>query len=165
MPLNISRRSVLAGATALSFLRGPGARAATSATLTFGLSSYPPSIQPWTNTGTAAATVKLMIHRGLTGFAPDGSLRGELADTRIGLEAEKRLRLEVTTELAAERRRLLDALAALDIERRELQETRAVLESARARLQTLRRLSARFPRLSAAVKKIIRYDDANHQSS
>jgi|GEM_PF-1122001 len=96
------------------------------------------------------------------------SLRGELADARIGLEAEKRLRLEVTAELAAERRRLLDALAALDIERRELQETRAVLESARARLarlETLRRLSARFPRLSAAVKKIIRYDDANHQSS
>jgi hypothetical protein len=93
------------------------------------------------------------------------SLRGELADARIRLEAEKRLRLEVTTELAAERRRLLDALAALDVERRELQETRAVLESARARLQTLRRLSERFPRLSAAVKKIIRYDDANHQSS
>ena len=50
-------------------------------TLTFGLSSYPPNILPWANTGTAAATVKLMIYRGLTGFAPDGSLRAELAES------------------------------------------------------------------------------------
>ena len=81
MPLTVSRRSVLAGAAALPFLRLPGARAATPGSLTFGLSSYPPSIQPWANTGTAAATVKLMIYRGLTGFAPDGSLRGELAES------------------------------------------------------------------------------------
>jgi ABC-type transport system substrate-binding protein len=81
MPLTVSRRSVLASAAALPFLRLPGARAATPGSLTFGLSSYPPSIQPWANTGTAAATVKLMIYRGLTGFAPDGSLRGELAES------------------------------------------------------------------------------------
>jgi hypothetical protein len=73
MSLTVSRRSVLAGATALPFLRLTEVRAATPGTLTFGLSSYPPSIQPWLNTGTAAATVKLMIYRGLTGFAPDGS--------------------------------------------------------------------------------------------
>jgi len=72
---------ILAGAAALPFLRMRGARAATPGTMTFGLSSYPPSIQPWANTGTAAATVKLMIHRGLTGFAPDGSLRAELAES------------------------------------------------------------------------------------
>jgi peptide/nickel transport system substrate-binding protein len=81
MSLTVSRRTVLAGAAALPFLRLPGARAASPGTLTFGLSSYPPSIQPWANTGTAAATVKLMIHRGLTGFAPDGSLRAELAES------------------------------------------------------------------------------------
>ncbi|MBR0680404.1 peptide ABC transporter substrate-binding protein [Roseomonas eburnea] len=84
-----SRRAVLAGAAAsamLPFLRVPGARAATPGMLTFGLSSFPPSIQPWANTGTAAATVKLMIYRGLTSYAPDGSLRGELADSwdRVG---------------------------------------------------------------------------------
>jgi ABC-type transport system substrate-binding protein len=62
-------------------MRIQGALAATPGALTFGLSSYPPSIQPWANTGTAAATVKLMIYRGLTGFAPDGSLRGELAES------------------------------------------------------------------------------------
>ena len=75
MSLTVSRRIVLAGAAALPFLRMPGARAASPGMLTFGLSSYPPSIQPRANTGTAAATIKLMIHRGLTGFAPDGSLR------------------------------------------------------------------------------------------
>jgi peptide/nickel transport system substrate-binding protein len=81
MSVNLSRRAVVAGAAALPFLRIAGARAATPGVLTFGLSSYPPSILPWANSGTAAATVKLMIYRGLTGFAPDGSLRGELAES------------------------------------------------------------------------------------
>ena len=79
-----TRRTVLAGAAAsamLPFLRAPHARAATPGVLTFGLSSFPPSIQPWANTGTAAATVKLMIYRGLTSYAEDGSLRGELAES------------------------------------------------------------------------------------
>ena len=49
--------------------------------LRFGLSSFPPSIQPWVNTGTAAATVKLLIYRGLLSFAPDGSVRGEIAES------------------------------------------------------------------------------------
>lgn len=79
-----SRRAVLGAATAaaaLPFLRMSGARAGAPGELTFGLSSYPPSIQPWQNTGTAAATIKLMIYRGLTSYAPDGSLRGELAES------------------------------------------------------------------------------------
>lgn len=80
----VSRRAAMAGTAAaamLPFMRMPGARAATPGELTFGLSSYPPSIQPWANTGTAAATIKLMIYRGLTSYAPDGSLRGELAES------------------------------------------------------------------------------------
>jgi peptide/nickel transport system substrate-binding protein len=79
-----SRRAVLAGSAAaamLPFLRVPGARAGPPGELTFGLSSFPPSIQPWANTGTAAAPVKLMIYRGLTSYAPDGALRGELAES------------------------------------------------------------------------------------
>ena len=79
-----SRRAVLAGVAAsasLPFLRAPRARAATPGVLTFGLSSFPPTIQPWANSGTAAATIKLMIYRGLTSYAPDGSLRGELAES------------------------------------------------------------------------------------
>lgn len=79
------RRSLLAAGlatgAALPFLRR-GARAAPAAgQLRFGLSSYPPSLLPWANAGTAAATAKLMVHRGLLGYAPDGSLRGELAES------------------------------------------------------------------------------------
>lgn len=81
MTRTFSRRSVLAGAAALPFVRIPGAQAATPGALTFGLSSYPPNISPWANSGTAAATIKLMIYRGLTGWAPNGSLRAELAES------------------------------------------------------------------------------------
>ncbi len=81
-PLPVSRRAMLAGGAALPFLRIPGARAAGSpGVLRFGLSSYPPSIQPWVNGGTASATVKLMIHRGLTTFGDDGALQGALAES------------------------------------------------------------------------------------
>jgi peptide/nickel transport system substrate-binding protein len=84
MTTSLSRRAVLGGtaaAAAVPFLRERGARAATPGALTFGLSSFPPSIQPWQNTGTAAATIKLMIYRGLTSYADDGALRGELAES------------------------------------------------------------------------------------
>jgi len=77
----ISRRAFVAGAAALPFLRIAKVRARTPGILTFGLSSYPPSIQPWANTGTAAGTVKLMIHRGLLSYDTKGALRPELAET------------------------------------------------------------------------------------
>ena len=35
---------------------------------------------PWANAGTAAATAKLMFHRGLLGYDANGNLRGELAE-------------------------------------------------------------------------------------
>jgi peptide/nickel transport system substrate-binding protein len=89
MSLTLTRRTFVTGAAALPFLRSAGAQARTPGILTFGLSSYPPNIQPWTNTGTAAATVKLMIHRGLLSYDSKGALRGELAEswTRDGATA------------------------------------------------------------------------------
>ena len=61
------------GGAALPFLRITApARAHARTALTFGLSSYPPTILPWANAGTAAATVKLMIYRGLLGYDQDG---------------------------------------------------------------------------------------------
>jgi ABC-type transport system substrate-binding protein len=81
MSFSVSRRAFVAGAAALPFVRLPGARAATPGVLTFGLSSFPPSIQPFANTGTAAATIKLMIYRGLLSYGKDGMLRGELAES------------------------------------------------------------------------------------
>jgi peptide/nickel transport system substrate-binding protein len=79
--MRLSRRALIASGAALPFLRNPARAATTPGKLVFGLSSYPPSMAPWANAGTAAATCKLMFHRGLLGYGPDGALRGELAET------------------------------------------------------------------------------------
>jgi peptide/nickel transport system substrate-binding protein len=78
--MTLSRRALLAAGAALPFLRHPARAAVTPGKLVFGLSSYPPTMAPWANAGTAAATAKLMFHRGLLGYGPDGALRGELAE-------------------------------------------------------------------------------------
>ncbi len=75
-----SRRGLIAAGAALPFLARPTRAATTPGRLVFGLSSYPPSLAPWTNSGTAAATARLMFHRGLLGYGEDGSVRGELAE-------------------------------------------------------------------------------------
>jgi ABC-type transport system substrate-binding protein len=79
--MTLTRRALLATGAALPFLRQPAHAAVSPGKLVFGLSSYPPSMAPWANAGTAAATVKLMFHRGLLGYGPDGVMRGELAET------------------------------------------------------------------------------------
>ena len=80
----VSRRRLLQGAAA-STLAGPmlltPARAQAKDTIVFALSSYPPSLRPWANTGTAAVTVKLQTMRGLLGYDAAGELRGELAES------------------------------------------------------------------------------------
>ena len=77
--MRLTRREMLA-ATAVTPLIARKLRAAEPGKFVFGLSSYPPSLQPWANTGTAALTVKTQIYRGLLSFAPDTSLQGELAE-------------------------------------------------------------------------------------
>ncbi len=80
---SISRRLFLGG-TGAALLAGASprtARAQARRRLTFALSSYPPSIRPWQNTGTAAATVKLMLYRGLVSYDARGEIRGELAES------------------------------------------------------------------------------------
>lgn len=78
--MRLTRRAMVASGAALPFLHHPARAATTPGKLVFGLSSYPPSMAPWANAGTAAATAKLMMHRGLLGYGPDGVLRGELAE-------------------------------------------------------------------------------------
>lgn len=86
MTFQIDRRALLRGA-AIAGIAGtaPGfvgrANAQPRGTLRFGLSSYPPSIRPWENTGTAAATVKLLIYRGLLSYDSEGNVRPELAQS------------------------------------------------------------------------------------
>lgn len=77
----ISRRAILGGTAALPFLRLSSARAAEPGVLNFGLSSYPPNLQPWSQAGTAAGTVKLLIHRGLLSYDAKGDYTPELAES------------------------------------------------------------------------------------
>ena len=85
--MTLNRRTILKTGTAvgLGAMAAPlfvgRASAATPGTLVFGLSSYPPTLEPWANAGTAASTVKLQMHRGLLGYDGKGELRSELAET------------------------------------------------------------------------------------
>jgi ABC-type transport system substrate-binding protein len=79
--LLLSRRALLGSAAALPLMHIAARAARAPDTLTFGLSSYPPTLAPWANSGTAAATIKLLIYRGLLSYDKDGKPRGELAET------------------------------------------------------------------------------------
>jgi peptide/nickel transport system substrate-binding protein len=77
----ISRRALIAAGATLPLLGRSGFAQSAGKVLRFGLSSFPPSMQPWVHTGTAALTVKLLIFRGLTGFDDKGEVRPELAES------------------------------------------------------------------------------------
>lgn len=47
--------------------------------LTYGLSTYPPNLRPFEHSGAAAPTVKVLMHRGLLAFGPDGKIHPEVA--------------------------------------------------------------------------------------
>ena len=80
MPM-ITRRAALVAATAFGVL--PSLRLANAqqrpGTLRYGLSVWPPNLQPWPSTGAAAGMIKMLIGRRLTGFDEKGELKGELA--------------------------------------------------------------------------------------
>ena len=78
--MHISRRSLLGGAAGLPLLHARANAASAVGTLRFGLSTFPPNLLPWQNVGTAATTVKFALFRGLLGYGPDGTVRGELAE-------------------------------------------------------------------------------------
>ncbi len=76
----ITRRGAIVGAASLPLLGRVARAARTPGVLRFGLSAYPPTLAPWANAGTAAGTTQALMNRGLTGYARDGSLTGELAE-------------------------------------------------------------------------------------
>lgn len=84
--LDLQRRSLLKGSAALGALALAGpvligrAHGGEPGHLRFGLSTYPPTLEPWKNAGTGAATVKLQMFRGLLGYDGEGNLRHELAE-------------------------------------------------------------------------------------
>lgn len=84
--MSISRRSLLGAGLAAPVLVSPLFRQSVQAQraagiIRYGLSAFPPNLQPWVSTGAAAGTVKLLIHRSLVSYGPDGELRGELAES------------------------------------------------------------------------------------
>lgn len=71
----------LAAGGALPFLARPGHAQAANGILRFGLSTFPPNLQPWASAGASAGTVKMLIHRRLIAFDEKGELKGELAES------------------------------------------------------------------------------------
>lgn len=80
MPM-LTRRAAMVGATAFGVL--PSLRAARAqpqpGLLRYGLSVWPPNLQPWPSTGAAAGMIKMLTHRMLTTFDPKGELKPGLA--------------------------------------------------------------------------------------
>jgi peptide/nickel transport system substrate-binding protein len=76
-----TRRALLLAGGALPFLRVPARAQASAGILRFGLSAFPPNLQPWVSTGASAGTVKMLTHRSLVSYDSKGELRGELAES------------------------------------------------------------------------------------
>lgn len=78
----MSRRAVLVGlGVGICAIGLPhSGRAQASSTLRYGLSTYPPNLNPFDNTGGAANTLKLTIFRGLMGYDSNGNLVPEVAE-------------------------------------------------------------------------------------
>ncbi|MBT0957460.1 peptide ABC transporter [Alphaproteobacteria bacterium KMM 3653] len=82
-PTHITRRTALtyigAGMAALAL---PGqSYAASDKTLRYGLSTFPPALTPWNNTGAASNYVKLCLYRGLMGYDSEAQLVPEVAES------------------------------------------------------------------------------------
>ena len=77
----ISRRAFVQGAASLPFLTIEGRAQRAAGVIRYGLSAYPPNLQPWVSTGVSAGTVKMLTHRSLVGYNAKGELRGELAES------------------------------------------------------------------------------------
>lgn len=77
--MTATRRAVLKASLALPLLARPALAQRSSGIIRYGLSAFPPNLQPWVSTGASAGTVKMLIHRSLVSYDPKGELRGELA--------------------------------------------------------------------------------------
>jgi peptide/nickel transport system substrate-binding protein len=72
----LTRRQLAAASLALAV---PGRAQRQPDLIRYGLSAWPPNLQPWPSTGASAGTVKMLIHRRLTSYNARGELVGELA--------------------------------------------------------------------------------------
>jgi peptide/nickel transport system substrate-binding protein len=74
-----TRRAILQAGLALPFATVPARAQRATGVLRYGLSAFPPNLQPWVSTGASAGTIKMLTHRSLVGYDRKGELRGELA--------------------------------------------------------------------------------------
>jgi len=84
IPFMIDRRGfmIAGGATALATMVLPRrSKAAPDGVLVYGLSEYPPALDPFRHDGAAANTVKLQLYRGLLGLDDKGGIVNELAES------------------------------------------------------------------------------------
>lgn len=79
--MKLTRRHFVGSALALAATPGYASAQARAGFLRYGLSAWPPNLQPWVSVGASAGTIKLLIHRSLVGFNPEGELQGELAES------------------------------------------------------------------------------------
>lgn len=79
--MTTTRRAILQAGLALPFMSMPGRAQRASGILRYGLSAFPPNLQPWVSTGASAGTVKMLTHRSLVSYDSKGELRGELAES------------------------------------------------------------------------------------
>src|SRR5580658_1564680 len=77
----LARRSILRAGMILPTLALSARAQPMTGILRYGLSAYPPNLQPWVRTGASAGTIKALIHRSLVTYDSNGELRCELADT------------------------------------------------------------------------------------
>jgi peptide/nickel transport system substrate-binding protein len=77
--MRLSRRALIQSAAALPFLTRAAFAQRELNVLRFGLSAFPPNLQPWVNTGAASGTVKMLVNRSLVAYDAKGELTGELA--------------------------------------------------------------------------------------
>jgi peptide/nickel transport system substrate-binding protein len=84
-----TRRAFTGGSLALLGAAGliSGASAQRAPLLRYGLSAWPPNLQPWVSTGASAGTVKMLIHGRLISYDKVGEIAGELAES-FGREAD-----------------------------------------------------------------------------
>jgi peptide/nickel transport system substrate-binding protein len=82
----ISRRSLIRSAGGMALLSQTNLLSSSFAQgraplLRYGLSAWPPNLQPWISTGASAGTIKMLIHNRLVSYGRNSELQGELAES------------------------------------------------------------------------------------
>ncbi len=81
MSMTINRRALVGAGATLPFLGSPLRAQRSTGIIRYGLTAWPPNLQPWVSTGASAGTVKMLIHRSLVSYDRKGDLRGEIAES------------------------------------------------------------------------------------